>query len=347
MVSQNLNTPPSFFAVLFIGPTASGKTQCAHDFSHWLHSHHNIACAVVNLDAFQIYKEFSVGTAKPSAQEMQTYRYRAIDFLEPTQNLDPQECAQMLWKECRLLTAQKILPLCVGGSGLYLRAFLHGLDPLPPRDPAFRAFLHTLASEKGWPWCHEWLKKVDPQRAEELHPHDKTRIERALEIYHVLGKPMSAIRSKTTRIGQQTSVFDNCVVQFCLEAPVLKKRIETRVHDLFEKGWLEEVLQLQHKYGARLESLHAMKALGYSQVLKYIKNNPALFSAERLPFAKTAPSFENLKTSIATLTWHYAKKQRTWISKEKKDFIIQYVNKNSFHTLFENLAKKIKIPLFD
>ena len=335
MVSTDLDSKHNFFAVLILGPTASGKTALAHSIAEGL-KQSGIIAELVNLDAFQIYQNVSAGTAKPNSDEIKKYQYHGIDILQPQENLDANSFAKIVTKTCQEITSRHHIPICVGGSGLYLRAFLHGLDDLPPRDDEFRSQLRKLADEKSWPWCHQLLNEVDPIRASELHPNDKTRIERALEIYKILGKPMSSLRSKTDIIGTQNTLFPCYVVHLEPNDLFLKERIKERVPLLFKQGWLREVQNLLDIYGEEIKNFHSMKAIGYLEILDYLIKN-----REQLPQILQSEIPDYLIEKINTMTWQYAKKQGTWNSKEKKDFAVKLYTQDEYNEILKAIKMKI------
>lgn len=313
MVSENLEIIVSKIkqeqkTIVILGPTASGKTRFAHELFEEL-AQHGINCEIVNLDAFQIYRDLTAGTAKPTQDEIEKYKYHGVDICAVDENLDANTFASKMHAACEQIQTRGNIPICVGGSGLYLRAFLHGLDALPQRNESIRAQIQQQAEENGWPWCHAWLARVDPIRAQELHPNDKTRIERALEIFLITGTPASSQRSKTQSLGGQETLFDCYVIHLEPETDVLKKRIEQRIPILFSHGWMKEVEILYKQYGECLENFHAMKAIGYLDVLSFIKSNNRI-------------SLQELQQQIYTKTWHYAKRQLTWNARERKDFCI-------------------------
>jgi tRNA dimethylallyltransferase len=334
VVSKNIKTE-SFFAIVIIGPTASGKTSLAHSIADDLKKQ-NILSELVNLDAFQIYKNMTAGTAKPSSEEIKKYKYHCIDIISPEESLDANTFANKVTKACKEIYEKGSIPICVGGSGLYLRAFLHGLDDLPPRDEKIRSEIRTLAEEKGWPYCHDLLKEVDPVRASELHQNDKTRIERALEIYKILGKPMSSLRSKTNSLGEQETLFPCFLIQMEPNDVFLKERIKERVPILFQQGWLEEINQLYHVYGDALNRFNSMKAIGYDEILAYLLN------IKKQDFSEsTSISILSLQDRISTLTWQYAKRQLTWNAKEKKDFVVNLYTNEEYLKILNTLLLKI------
>jgi tRNA dimethylallyltransferase len=335
VVSKDLKSPSHFFAILIIGPTASGKTALAHTIADDLKLK-NINTEIVNLDAFQIYKEVNAGTAKPNSNEMNKYHYHCIDIISPHENLDANSFAKTASNTCREISTRRNIPICVGGSGLYLRAFLHGLDDLPPRDNEFRTHLRKIAEKKGWPWCHQLLYKIDPIRAAEVHPNDKTRIERALEIHKILGKPMSSLRSKTNSICIQNTLFPCYIVHMEPVDSFLKERIKERIPLLFQQGWFFEVQQLLKKYGDHLKNFHSMKAIGYSEIINYL-----LEYKEKLPLNIGTEIPIHLLDKINTLTWQYAKKQGTWNSKEKKDFAVKLYTVDEYNDIINAILTKI------
>ena len=324
MVSQNLSSQINFKAIIIIGPTASGKSALAHQiYNHFKEK--NIKFAIVNLDAFQIYKHVTAGTAKPSLAEQKEYNYYCIDLLSPDAAMDANLYAKLIHAQCQDLYNKGIIPLCVGGSGLYLRAFLHGLDSLPGRDENIRTKIRQMAVSNGWPYCHAELAKVDPIRASELHPNDKTRIERALELYYLLGKPMSSLRSKTNNIGEQSTLFPSFLIHLEPNEFSLKEKINTRVPLLFAQNWIHEVTTLLDNYGEQLINFNSMKAIGYLDVIRFVLEIKR--QNEKLNPLSAPPE---LLERISTLTWQYAKRQLTWNAKEKKDVIVTLNSENEF-----------------
>ncbi|KAB8033755.1 tRNA (adenosine(37)-N6)-dimethylallyltransferase MiaA [Fluviispira multicolorata] len=336
MVSTNLNSQHHLFAFIFIGPTASGKSGLAHSLVEQFQKE-SITCEIVNLDAFQIYKELSAGTAKPTENEKNKYNYHCIDLINIHENMDANTFAKKVTECCQEIIARGNIPFCVGGSGLYLRSFLHGLDNFPARDDEFRKHLRSLAEVNGWPWCHKWLSDVDPIRAQELHPNDKTRIERALEIYTLSGTPMSVLRSKTGQLNEQETLFPCYVIHMEPNDEILKERIKQRIPILFNQGWLKEVQQLYKKYSIKLNTFHGFQAIGYKEVLNYIIN-----SENQTELANKNLNISELQERISTLTWQYAKRQGTWNAKEKKDFVITSLNDSECNRLFSEILDKIK-----
>lgn len=308
MVSQDLKPP----AVFLVGPTASGKTGLAHQLADELPF-----LKLVNLDAFQFYQGVTAGTAKPTPEELVHYGYELVDFLQPDARFDAMGYALLAKEACIKAHKEGKLPLCVGGSGLYLRALLHGLDNLPPADASFRARLreevaggHPDAQGRtGWPAAHARLALVDPVRAAELHPNDATRIERALEVHALTGQPMSGLCGRTGELKNQPSLFHPFVVRVEPEREKLKSRIALRTKALVDEAWLHEVEALHAQYGPSVRGFQSFQAIGYAQMLDVVQGGRAWE-----PCA--------LASEIETLTWQYARRQLNWNRKETAQALV-------------------------
>lgn len=316
-------------AVFVIGPTASGKTALAHRIAESLEAR-GVVAELVNLDAFQFYRGMSIGTAKPTSFEAQRFRYHGLDILDPDESMDAARYADFVWGTCRQIEARGNLPVCVGGSGLYLRAVLHGLDPLPPRNDALRELFRRSADAWGWPEVHRWLEALAPERAAELHPNDKTRIERALEIVLQLpdGVAPSSVFTKRGPLAQQELVGHAFVIQVDASDQLLQTRISTRLAQMFAEGWPQEVHGLMLRWGQGLKAAQALRAIGYTEVWQWIESaelrstsSPMASTETSLPAELSRKCGLELITRLETLTWQYVRRQRTWNAKEKADWI--------------------------
>lgn len=299
-------------AVFVIGPTASGKTAFAHQLFHQLRDQFNIHCGLVNLDAFQFYRGVDVGTAKPHREDVTKYDYRGIDILDVSETVDAARYAEFVWQSCRELNASGRMPVCVGGSGLYLRSVLHGLDPLPPRNDNLRKMFRASAEAWGWPHLHGWLEALAPVRAAQLHPNDKTRIERALEIVFGLPDGMSTdeVFKTPQPLSEQNLLGDYFVVHVDCADAILKTRIRNRIDLMFEQGWVSEVRELRSRCGRVFTDSQAGKAIGYREIFDALEKQGN--SGGQLDDG----ILEELKQRISVLTWQYVRRQRTWNAKE-------------------------------
>jgi tRNA dimethylallyltransferase len=311
-------------AVFVVGATATGKTALAHLLAERLELQGR-ACELINIDAFQFYRGVSAGTAKPSAAERVRYHYHGIDILDPFESMDAARYAEYVWDVCKKVAARGHLPICVGGSGLYLRSVLHGLDPLPPRNDELRQMFRASADAWGWPELHRWLVALDPERAAQLHPNDKTRIERALEIVFQLPEGVStqSLFTKSEKLSEQLRLGQTFIVHVDCEDSVLKSRINSRIGDMFRQGWLDEVAVLRAQFAEELLQSQALKAIGYREIWAWLNAFEASsgMGLEDLATLRQACA-RDLSERIATLTWQYVRRQRTWNAKERCDWAL-------------------------
>lgn len=304
---------------LIHGPTASGKTALAHRLCD-LAMAAGQPVAVLNADAFQFYRGFSIGTAKPTPEEIERYRYSFVDILEPTQSVDAnvygQQARDWIETQCRA----GVFVVVVGGSGLYCRSLLHGLDVLPARNDHIRHFLREVARLQGRDVLHYWLSRIDPERAGHIHPSDLVRSERALEIYLETGQKASSLGTKLHPPREQGRLLNARVINLRLGAAELLERITRRTRALIlnaqdldesncEGPWVTEVRDLLDVFGAGFEELPAARAIGYREI--------ALACRQTKLLSKDA--LEALCAQITTKTAQYAKRQRTWLGTAASD----------------------------
>jgi tRNA dimethylallyltransferase len=268
--------------VVICGATATGKSGLAMQLAQRLEA------IILSADSRQVYREFDIGTAKPSWQERQLVPHYLVDICDPTETLtlaDYQAQAQVLLAETWSAGADSPVPLLVGGTGLYIKSIVRGL--LIPRvapQPDLRAQLTQL----GQPFCYGLLQQVDPTAAAKIHPHDQVRTLRALEVFYVSGIPISQQQ------GEHPPSYP--ILQIGLEAgsEALEKRIAQRTAAMLEAGLIEEVERLCDKYGTDLPLLNT---LGYQEIKQYLSGE--------LPLNQTM-------AEIVLHTRQFAKQQRTW-----------------------------------
>jgi tRNA dimethylallyltransferase len=262
--------------IVICGATASGKSGLALQLAQRLQG------AILSADSRQIYREFDIGTAKPSLAEQQLVPHYLLDICEPTQTLTLAEYQEQAQKLIQTLPSPLLL---VGGTGLYVKAITQGLKiPRVASQPLLRQQLQTL----GQPQCYQLLEQVDPLSLQKIHAQDQVRTLRALEVFYVTGQPISQ--------QQGTNPPDYPILQIGLDCSPeqLQPRIEQRTQTMIEQGLITEVSQLATKYGWELPLL---KTLGYAEIKQYLLGQI------------------NLPTAIADIILHtrqFAKRQRTW-----------------------------------
>lgn len=292
--------------IVIAGPTAVGKT----DTAIWLAKHYDTV--VVSADSRQFYREMSIGTAKPNANELAAAQHYFINSHTITEDFtvgDYEKQALALLDELFKKHDKVIL---AGGSGLYIRAICEGFDELPDADPAIRERLNEELTEKGLPYLQEKLKQADPEYYRQVDLNNPQRIIRALQVFESTGQPFSSFRKATVN----KRPFN--IVKFCIDLPreVLYERINLRVDIMVEQGLIEEVRSL-----LPYRHLNALNTVGYSELFDYFDG-------------KT-----NLETAISMIkqnTRNFAKRQLTWFRKDKEMNYVASGNVNEITNIIEH-----------
>lgn len=278
------------------GPTASGKTRLAIDWSL------RIDGEIVSCDSRQIYKFMDIGTAKPTIEERMLVPHHLIDLLYPDEVMTAGEFQRLAREVIKEIYSRGKIPFLVGGTGLYIRAVIRDISFPPKVDEIYRKIIKERIIREGLESVYKELCKVDPMTASKLSPNDEIRITRALEVYYATGKPISFYRR-----GIDLDYPEYEVTYLVLNPPrdILYKRIEERVDKMIQLGLIDETKRLLDMgYSAELPSL---QTLGYREIIKYLKGMYSLESA-----------IEEIKKE----TRRYAKRQLTWFRNEKKTRLI-------------------------
>ena len=248
-------------AVFLMGPTASGKTALACALSE------QFPVDLVSVDSALVYRGLDIGAAKPDAPTLARYPHRLIDIRDPAQPYSAADFRGDAMAAMQEITAQGRVPLLVGGTGLYFRALQQGLSQLPEADPILRERFTAQASTEGWPALHARLQRLDPAAAERIGPNDAQRIQRALEVIELTGRPLSEQQRGGT--GER---FPWRVLKLALvpadRAP-LHERIARRFDGMLQDGFLDEVRALRAR-GDLHADLPAMRAVGYRQAWEHL-----------------------------------------------------------------------------
>ena len=276
---------PVVYALL--GPTASGKTALAVKMAE------RLPVEIVSMDSALVYRGMDIGTAKPGAALRAQVPHHLIDVIDPDQAYSAGRWREDALKAVLAILERKAMPLIVGGTMLYYRALVSGLDELPQADARIRAELDAEAAQRGWPALHAELARVDAQTAQRVAPNDQQRIQRALEVWRVTGKPLSALHGAAA----SELPFELKGVALIPERDVLHERIRARFEAMLKLGLIDEVKALKKKY--RLSaSMPSMRAVGYRQVWEYLEG--------RL-------DQDALKEKGVAATRQLAKRQLTWL----------------------------------
>lgn len=251
-----MNSPRLPPAILIMGPTASGKTAVAMALAD------RFPVELISVDSAQVFRDMDIGTAKPDRATLARYPHRLIDLISPEESYSAARFrADALAAMADITKAGKV-PVLVGGTMLYFRALLHGLADLPQADAALRAEIDAEAAAEGWPAMHAKLAELDPVTAARLHSTDSQRLQRALEICRLSGRPMSELLAESEK---QKPPYDLLSIALLpSDRAVLHERIARRFDEMLLAGLDDEVRLLRRKYQLSLD-LPSMRCVGYRQ----------------------------------------------------------------------------------
>jgi tRNA dimethylallyltransferase len=249
-------------ALVLTGPTASGKTAVALALAEVQ------PLEVISMDSALVYRGMDIGTAKPTTAERAAVQHHLLDIRDPSQAYSAAEFVQDAQRLIAEVSARGRLPLLVGGTPMYLKALMEGLDALPPAQPALRAAIAAQAQTLGWPAMHERLQALDPVTAARLSPNDSQRIARALEVHAATGQPLSALQTRAAGTEHSSLQASQPVAAIVSLEPTdrawLHQRIEQRLRAMLDAGFLDEVRALRAR-GDLHADLPAMRCVGYRQ----------------------------------------------------------------------------------
>ncbi len=279
-----------------MGPTASGKTGVAIELVR------ELPCEIISVDSAQVYRHMNIGTAKPDAATLAQAPHHLIDVIEPDETFSAarfRDDAQALMRE---ITERGRIPLLVGGTMLYFKTLLEGLSELPQADPAIRLMIDTMADEAGWPAVHKELQRVDPETAARLDPNDSQRVQRALEVYYITDRPLSALLKKPKYV-----YFPYTPIKIALvpgDRAELHARIAARFEAMLELGLIGELRRLRADYALEA-TMPSMRCVGYRQAWRYLDGEIGLAALREQGIAATR------QLAKRQLTWLRAMKEVT------------------------------------
>lgn len=275
--------------IVITGPTASGKTALGLSLARMLDGE------LVGADSIQVYRGMDIGSSKPSLNELAGIAHHLIDVCDPDQPMDAVSFAARADDAIADIRARGKLPIVVGGSGLWLRALLRGLVQLPPVDEELRARLTQEADEVGTSVLHARLAERDPIAAAAIHPNDRVRVVRALEVFEQTGQPLGAMRAEHA-LGAPRHHALRIVIDPGSDA--LTPRIVARTRQMLDAGLADETRALLTRFG---RPLRALSAVGYREMVAHLEDGVPIDETER---------------QIIRATRIYARRQRTWINGE-------------------------------
>jgi tRNA dimethylallyltransferase len=289
------------------GPTGSGKSELAVSVAE------RIGAEIVNADSMQVYRGLDIGTAKPSAEELARIPHHLLGIITPDLNFTASDFRREAAAVIADIDRRGKKVILVGGTGLYIRALLDGLVDSPDGDPELRLQFADLPGEE----LLRRLAQVDPETASRLHPNDRLRLIRALEVYSQTGRPISAFRSEHAFSG---SYYNPLKMAIRVERQELYRRINLRVDRMLHDGLVAEVAsQLALGYG---RDLKALRSIGYKEISSFLAGEITLDEAVSL---------------IKRDTRRYSKRQMTWFGKEKDIYWLEYPE--SFASILEHVIE--------
>jgi tRNA dimethylallyltransferase len=279
-------------AVFLMGPTASGKSALAVQIAQRLNGE------IISVDSALVYRGMDIGTAKPGLEERGGIAHYLIDILDPAQSFSAAQFRTLALELMADITRRGKLPVLVGGTMLYFNALLHGLSELPAADAEIRREIDREAVQLGWDKLHERLAAVDPETAARIHRNDPQRIQRALEVYRLTGKPLSMFFKEQQNIDIPYRKIKLIVAPE--DRKQLHDMIAQRFRSMLAQGLVEEVRALFER-GDLNASLPSLRAVGYRQVWAYLSGEY---------------DFETMTEKAIAATRQLAKRQFTWLRRE-------------------------------
>lgn len=299
--------------IAIMGPTASGKTAAALAIAR------EVPAEIISVDSALVYRDMNIGTAKPNAEELAAAPHHLIDIIDPS---EAYSVAQFLNDSARLVAeiqARGNTPILVGGTMMYYKALIDGIDDLPPADATIRAQLDADLARLGIGTLHARLAEVDPVTAARLQINDSQRIQRALEIYMLTGQAMSTLIAQQTRAAAPFELLPISLEPS--DRSVLHQRIEKRFDLMLEQGFLDEVRQLKQRPDLNAE-LPSIRCVGYRQAWDYLDGHT---------------SYQEMRERGIIATRQLAKRQLTWCRSIPERIIVDCNQNNVSQQVLDQL----------
>ena len=303
-----MSLSPKSQVICLVGPTASGKTELAIELAQ------RINAEIISADSMQVYRGMDILSAKPTKAQRKLIPHHLIDILNPEEEYSAAIFAGLAGQHIKEILQRGNVPLIVGGTGLYVRALVHGLFEEKGKDEKLRQELQQRADAEGNDSLFKELKKVDPETALTIDPHNDRRLIRALEVFYVNHVPLSELKKQAKGIAAQYEVK---MFGISRERDELYARIDKRVEQMFSQGIVEEVKKLI----ALPLSKTALQALGIKQIQGYLKG---------------AYSLEESQDLLKRDTRHFAKRQMTWFGNKEK---VQWISVTSHDSIPDVAAR--------
>ena len=300
------------------GPTASGKTDLAISLIN------KLPLEIVSVDSVMVYRGLDIGSAKPNQQILDQYPHHLVNISDPENDYSLGKFFKDVNKAIQLITENKKIPILVGGTMMYFNILSKGLSNLPSSDLDIRNRLEHQAELMGWPELHKQLSEIDPRSATKIKPNDKQRIQRALEVFELTGKPLSEF-FKDQKNTKNYNFFNICLLPTNRDR--LYQRINSRFTKMLSDGLVDEVKNLLASSNIS-PSNNSMKSIGYREICAFIENKTTLEVAEQ-------------QATMATR--RLAKRQITWLRSLKRQNSYDIFEKNLVKKIHEQISQEFKL----
>jgi tRNA dimethylallyltransferase len=290
--------------IIITGPTASGKTSTAVELALEFNAE------IVNSDSMQVYRYMDIGTAKPTVDERKGVIHHMIDVVNPDEEFNASVYRRLSVQAIKSIIEKKKTCFVVGGTGLYIKTLLGGLMECPSSDPDLREALVKESMEKGSPFLHERLKVLDPESASRIHPNDRTRVIRALEIISLSDKPPSSIMIMH---AFSEKMFRSLKISLNVDREELYDRINRRCDQMVASGLVGETMALLERGFS--SDLRSMKSLGYRHAVSYLKKE---WTSDEMRYNL---KLDTRRYAKRQLTWFRGDAETVWAEPGKREFI--------------------------
>ena len=289
-----------------VGPTGVGKSNFALELARQCRAQHQIV-EIISMDSALVYRGMDIGTAKPTPTEQAEVMHHLIDVRDPSESYSAAQFANDAKQLIQVIQARGHIPLIVGGTMLYWRAWVYGFSKLPPADPQTRKQLDDEAALLGWPGMHAKLAQIDPVTASRLQPNDSQRIQRALEVYALTGQPLSRLFEESpSASGRNSESLEHAVEVISLE-PInrqsLHARLEARFDQMLKDHLIDEVRTLFER-GDLHTNLPAIRSVGYRQVWEYLEQKVDYATMQQKAYAATRQLSKRQVTWLRAMQRH-------------------------------------------
>ena len=306
-------------AIFLMGPTASGKTALAVEMRK------RFPVDIISVDSALIYRDMAIGTAKPDAETLQQAPHALIDIRDPAQSYSAAEFRENALVEMSKIVTSGRVPLLAGGTMLYFKALSRGLARLPSASPQIRREIEEQATAAGWQIMHARLAVKDPESAERIHPNDAQRIQRALEVIEITGRPLSELLQEQE---EQDLGYRLLKIIACPQPrSVLHERIEQRFRMMLDEGFMEEMKALRSRGDLNLD-MPSMRCVGYRQAWAYLDGEI---------------SFDEMCLKATAATRQLAKRQLTWLRQESGALWYDPTVEKAQNNVFREVEKFLEI----